>query len=93
MKRLMLILPAAVLLLSGCAVYEPGPVYPAGYYVPPPRVAYGYPAYVPPPVYGGVWFGDRSYRGHGGFRGRSDWYRGRGDWYRGRGDGHRGHWR
>jgi hypothetical protein len=73
MKRLKLILPAAVLLLSGCAVYEPGPVYPSGYYVPPPRVVYGYPTYAPPPVYGGVWFrSGGGYRGdhHGGHHGR-----------------------
>lgn len=78
MKRLMLILPAAVLLLSGCAVYEPGPVYPAGYYA-PPRAVYGYPTYVAPPVYGGVWLGG-GHRGHGGG-------------YRGGYRGHGGHWR
>lgn len=83
MKRLMLILPAAVLLLSGCAVYEPGPVYPSGYYVPPPRVAYGYPTYAPPPVYGGVWF-----RSGGGYRGGY-----RGDHHGGHHGRRHGHWR
>jgi hypothetical protein len=87
MKRLMLILPAAVLLLSGCAVYEPGPVYPAGYYT-PPRVSYGYPVYAPPPVYGGVWI--ESHRGYRGYRGHRGGYRGD-HWggYRGYGK----HWR
>lgn len=68
MKRLMLILPAAVLLLSGCAVYDAGPVYQGRYYAPPPvyvEPAYAYPRYVAPPVYGRVWFG-----GGGGRHGR-----------------------
>ncbi len=83
MKRLMLILPAAVLLLSGCAVYEPGLVYPAGYYVEPRRPVYAYPTYAPPPVYGGIWFGN-------GYR--RDGYRGGGHRHGYRG-GHGGHWR
>ncbi len=65
MKRLMLILPVAALLLSGCAVYDAGPVYPAHYYTPPPRAVYAYPTYAPPAVYGSVWFG-----GGGGHHGR-----------------------
>lgn len=67
MKRLMLILPVAAVLLSGCAVYEPGPVYPASYYVPPPRPVYAYPAYAPPPVYGSVWLGGGRGGGHRGW--------------------------
>ena len=77
MKRLMLILPVAAALLSGCAVYEPGPVYPASYYAPPPRPVYayptyGYPSYAPPAVYGSVWFGG-GHGGHGGGRGWGHW--------------------
>jgi len=84
MKRLMLTLPVAALLLSGCAVYDAGPVYPSGGYYAPPPVVYSapsyYPRYVAPPVvFGSVYFGGG--RGHGG--------RGHGD----RGYGHRGGWR
>ena len=94
MKRWMLSLSAAGLLLSGCAVYDGGPVYPSGYYVPPSTQGYVYPTYAPPPVYGGVWFQSEQRSRYGGYRGRHDGFRR--DWHDGygrNGYGRRGHWR